>query len=119
MRRWRIAAYIFLSGIIGLGVISAVKYVVDRSLKPSQQTVILVHGLLNKPFVMNGIAKVLREAGYPVYNWGYPSSATTIQEHAASLDKYLKSLTPNRKIHFVGFSQGAIVIRYLVTHYSI
>ncbi len=91
----------------------------DWHLKPSQQTIVLVHGLLNKPFVMNGIAKVLREEGYPVYNWGYPSTANTIEEHAAALDKYVKSINHNRKIHFVGYSQGAIVIRYMLTHYPI
>src|SRR3954462_12546610 len=118
-KSWRIAAEIILSAIIGLAVLLTVQYVADRSLKPSQQTVILVHGLLNKPFVMNGIAKVLQEKGYPVYNWGYPSTATTIEEHAASLNTSLKTLKPNRRIHFVGYSQGAIVIRYLVTHYPI
>ena len=68
---------------------------------------------------MNGIAKVLREAGYPVYNWGYPSASKTIEGQAASLNKYVKIINKNKRIHFVGFSQGAIIIRYMVTHYRI
>src|SRR5471030_3315869 len=90
--QWRITAYICLGVILCLAVISTIRYVAALNLKPSQQTIILVHGLLNKPFVMNGIAKVLRDAGYPVYNWGYPSTQMTIEEHAASLNKYENSL---------------------------
>lgn len=117
--RWRIAAAVFGVVILGLAGVWTLRYVADLRLKPSQQTVILVHGLLNKPFVMNGIAKVLREEGYPVYNWGYPSTFTTIEEHAASLHTYLQGIETNKKFHFVGYSQGAIVIRYMVTHYKI
>src|ERR1017187_9719292 len=116
---YRIAAYVCLAMILCFAGMWTIRYVADLSLKPSQQTIILVHGLLNKPFVMNGIAKVLRNEGYPVYNWGYPSTAKTIEEDAASLDQYLNGLKKNRKIHFVGYSQGAIVIRYMVAHYRI
>jgi len=117
--RRRITAYVFLGVILCLATLWTVRYVEDLHLKPSQQTIILVHGLLNKPFVMNGIAKVLRKEGYPVYNWGYPSASRTIEEHAAALDHYVKSIKPNRRIHFVGYSLGAIIIRYMVTHYRI
>ncbi len=68
---------------------------------------------------MNGIAKVLEKEGYIVENWGYPSTKKTIEEHAASLDQHLRTLKKTKKIHFVGFSQGAIVIRYMTTHYRI
>jgi triacylglycerol lipase len=119
LQRWRIASTVLLAGILALAGAWSFRAYSDRHLKPSQQTIVLVHGLLNKPFVMNGIAKVLREEGYPVYNWGYPSTAATIEEHAASLQRYVTSLKPNRRIHFVGYSQGAIVIRYMLTHYRI
>jgi triacylglycerol lipase len=119
LHRGRIAVYVLIAVLIGWAGLGSFRVVSNLPLKPSQQTIVLVHGLLNKPFVMNGIAKVLRDEGYPVYNWGYPSTAATIEEHAASLHRYVKSLPPNRRIHFVGYSQGAIVIRYMVTHYRI
>jgi len=45
------------------GVIWTLRYVSERPLKPSEQTIVLVHGLLNKPFVMNGIAKCFGKRG--------------------------------------------------------
>ena len=35
------------------------------------------------------------------------------------LNKYVMGINNNKRIHFVGFSQGAIVIRYFVTHYRV
>src|SRR5947207_282951 len=93
--RWRSVTSVVLAVMLSWGVITTVRYVADLHLKPSQQTIILVHGLLNKPFMMNGIARVLREAGYPVYNWGYPSTVHTIEEHAASLNSYVKGINKN------------------------
>ena len=66
LHRLKIAAAVFLAVILGAAATVTYRIVSDRHLKPSQQTVVLVHGLLNKPFVMNGIAKVLRDAGYSV-----------------------------------------------------
>ncbi len=88
------------------------------SLGHAQDAVVLVHGIMNKPFVMDRIARKLRTEGYAVYNWGYPSTSQTIEEHATRLEAYLDGL-PEKKIHFVGFSQGAIILRYTLTHHVV
>lgn len=84
-----------------------------------KETVVLVHGIMNKPFVMDRIADRLEQEGYEVQNWGYPSTEGLIEQHAASLNELLLGLAGQTKIHFVGFSQGAIIIRYTLTHYAI
>ncbi len=80
---------------------------------------ILLHGIMNKPFVMDRIARKLRQEGYEVHNWGYASTGGLIEEHAAKLYAFTQTLEPNRPLYFVGFSQGAIIIRYTLTHYTI
>lgn len=81
--------------------------------------VVLVHGILNKPFVMNRIASALKKQGYVVHNWGYPSTAKTIEQHAENLNSFVQTLSSATPVHFVGFSQGALIIRYTLTHYSL
>ena len=83
------------------------------------EIVIVVHGILNKPFVMEKIAHELEKNGYEVHNWGYPSREGLIEEHAARLGKFIDGLDHTRKINFVGFSQGAIILRYLLSHKEI
>ena len=119
IKRGWVAAFVLVVVVVAFVVAGLFWYARQKPLKPSEQTIVLVHGLLNKPFVMKNIAKTLREAGYPVYNWGYPSTAHTIEEHAASLDKFVTRINTNKRIHFVGYSQGAIVIRYMLTHYHV
>src|SRR5262245_243929 len=84
-----------------------------------KEKVVLVHGIMNKPFVMDRLAPALTLAGYEVHNWGYPSTNQLIEQHAAQLAKYVDSLGTAEKIHFVGFSQGAIIIRYTLTHHAL
>lgn len=84
-----------------------------------KEVVILVHGIMNKPFVMDRIAKRLRQEGYDVRNWGYPSTGGLIEQHANNLYRLISGLESRGKINFVGFSQGAIIIRYTLTHYPI
>jgi pimeloyl-ACP methyl ester carboxylesterase len=85
----------------------------------SADHVVLVHGIMNKPFVMSRLSNALTEKGYQVHNWGYPSTGGLIEDHARNLNQYLQSLKPGGRIHFVGFSQGAIIIRYLLTHHRV
>ena len=86
---------------------------------PPKETVVLVHGIMNKPFVMDRIAHRLEQDGYEIQNWGYPSTGGLIEQHAVHLNELLQSLAGRKKIHFVGFSQGAIIIRYTLTHYPV
>ncbi len=81
-----------------------------------KETVVLLHGILNKPFFMKKIEGAFIKEGYEVVNWGYPSTEKTIEEHAKDLDKSMQSLR-GKKIHFVAFSLGSILVRYYLRHY--
>ena len=63
---------------------------------------------------MRRIEKRLSKSGYQVINLTYPSSKFSIEEiadnfFAPELAKYSES-----KIHFIGFSMGNLIIRYLL-----
>lgn len=81
-----------------------------------QEAVVLLHGIMNKPFVMDKLATRLKKEGYRVYNWGYPSTDGMIEDHARRLHAFVDKL-PEPRVHYVGFSQGAIIIRYTHSHY--
>jgi pimeloyl-ACP methyl ester carboxylesterase len=77
--------------------------------------VVLLHGLLNRPFVMGRLKKMLEEKGFRVFNWGYASTKKTIQENASNLKDYVDGLDGDGPIHFVGFSMGGIIARYYLS----
>lgn len=80
--------------------------------------VVVVHGILNYSFFMKRVEWALERAGYEVLNWDYPARSRLIEEHAARLGEVLKPyLKEKRKIHFVGFSMGGLVIRHLLSHH--
>jgi pimeloyl-ACP methyl ester carboxylesterase len=85
---------------------------------PRAETVILLHGILNPSWIMTRIAWRLRREGYRVINWGYPGRSRLIEEHAAQLAALVRGLDDRGPIHFVGFSLGALVIRYYLSHYD-
>jgi pimeloyl-ACP methyl ester carboxylesterase len=82
-------------------------------------SVVLVHGIMNRPIVMDRLARTLKAEGYAVHNWGYASRGGMIEEHSKRLVEFIQKLPSDRPIHFVGFSQGAIIIRYTLTHQAI
>lgn len=82
----------------------------------AQDTVVLVHGILNKPFVMKAIEYRLKKEGFQVMNWGYASTEKTIEEYAADLKADLDVRRTTGTLHFVGFSLGSIIARYYLAH---
>lgn len=82
----------------------------------AQDTVVLVHGILNKPFVMKAIEYRLKKEGFEVINWGYASTEKTIEEYAADLKADLDVRPGTGTLHFVGFSLGSIITRYYLVH---
>ncbi len=80
-------------------------------------TVVLLHGLLNRPVMMKWFEVELKKEGYTVVNWGYPSRERTIEEDARELDSALAKVTETDTLHFVGFSMGGLIARYYLTHY--
>jgi len=83
------------------------------------ERVVLLHGILNPRWVMTPLARRLKSEGFTVYVWPYPGSRKKIEDHAASLAVYVKELPGTGVIHFVGFSLGALVIRYMLTHFPL
>ncbi len=80
-----------------------------------RETVVLLHGILNRPFVMNKIQKGLEKNGFRVLNWGYQSTDKTIEEYATDLKIFVESKKVTGPIHFVGFSLGSIISRYYLS----
>lgn len=89
--------------------------VVSAESRP-QETVVLLHGILNRPFVMTKIQRGLEKNGFRVLNWGYQSTEKTIEEYTADLKTFVESQKLTHPVHFVGFSLGSIIARnYLST----
>lgn len=111
-------AYLALAILIALnvGFLGMASDTPEASSPPT--TVILLHGILNRPFMMKKIERHLERAGFRVVNWGYDSRSQSVEAYAAELNVAVERLGAEEKVHFVGFSLGAIVIRYYLTHYS-
>jgi triacylglycerol lipase len=80
------------------------------------ETVVLLHGILTPRWIMWPIARRLRKEGYRTALWAFPGSRSVVETHAAALRSYVDTLPGEGPIHFVGFSLGAIVARYLLAH---
>ncbi len=80
-----------------------------------RESVVLLHGILNRPFVMKKIQKGLEKNGFRVLNWAYQSTEKTIEEYAADLDQFVELQNLTTTTHFVGFSLGSMVARYYLS----
>lgn len=80
-----------------------------------RETVVLLHGILNRPFVMKKIQNSLEKNGFRTLNWGYQSTEKTIEEYAADLNQFVESQKLTTTTHFVGFSLGSMVARYYLS----
>ena len=79
--------------------------------------VVLLHGILNPRWVMRRLAQRLTKEGFEAQVWGYPGSRKKIEDHAAQLAEYLNAIPGHEPVHFVGFSMGSLVIRYLLSNF--
>ena len=73
--------------------------------------VILLHGLLNHPLWMAGIARELRSHGRTVLNVGYPSRRGDIRTLAELVWRRVQARYPAAPLDFVTHSMGGIVAR--------
>jgi pimeloyl-ACP methyl ester carboxylesterase len=79
--------------------------------------VVLLHGILRTNACMAGMARFLEKNGYDVLNINYPSTKLTIEELTEYIHQQLVTYSAARKIHFVGYSMGGLLIRaYLNKH---
>ena len=87
-----------------------------------KETVVLLHGFGGNRLWMSYLAASLRQSGYDVHVWGYPSLATPIDRLGERFADYLDSLSPNPRngasradgacgFHLVAHSMGNLVAR--------
>jgi pimeloyl-ACP methyl ester carboxylesterase len=81
--------------------------------------VVLLHGILNPRWVMLPLARRLNKEGFNATLWSYPGSRKPVEAHAANLAAHLKTLPGQGPVHFVGFSLGSLVIRYMLSNFPL
>ena len=75
--------------------------------------VILLHGLLNHPVWMAGVARGLRGHGRTVFNLGYPSRRSDIKTISTLVWRRVQQRFPDTPVDFVTHSMGGIVARQI------
>jgi pimeloyl-ACP methyl ester carboxylesterase len=93
---------------------------VTHSADAAPECVVLLHGLGRGPGSMRRIERRLDEAGYLVWNEGYPSRSASVEDLA---ERYVRQALDDClqrgavRVHFVTHSLGGILVRqYLRVH---
>ena len=85
----------------------------DKTIK---ETVVLVHGLWMRGWVMAWLGWRLRRCGFHTVAFSYPSVRSTLVENALRLSRFVAGLDAAR-IHFMGHSLGGmLLLKMLATH---
>lgn len=87
--------------------------------RPTNETIVLIHGFLGASWNLQYHEHMLKEAHLNATSWDYPSREKTIQMHAKDLVAYLKAEAdkhPQRSIHFLTHSMGGLVLRAAINH---
>jgi len=80
----------------------------------THQAVILVHGHGAHPVLLEPLRRALQRQGFRAVNWRYRSLCGSIETHATALTAKAGALdeaSDVERLHFVGHSMGAIVVR--------
>jgi pimeloyl-ACP methyl ester carboxylesterase len=80
----------------------------------TREAVILVHGHGAHPVLLEPLRRALQRQGFHAINWRYRSLCGSIEAHAGKLAATAKELDEEpgvERLHFVGHSMGAIVVR--------
>ena len=81
-------------------------------------SVVLIHGIMDSPFIMWKIEKNLREIGYEILNFDYASTKWPMDTVIAKLHSEIqRSCDDSDQIYFVVHSLGGLVIRAYLNHY--
>ena len=90
-----------------------------RSGEKSGDHIVLLHGIGRTKITMAPLAGYLSWTGYNVINVDYASRKKPIEELVEDIHKVLEQrhLDPSRKINFVGYSLGGLVIRAYLSKY--
>ncbi|MFN0065509.1 MAG: esterase/lipase family protein [Chlamydiales bacterium] len=76
--------------------------------------VVTIHGFLQTARSLRDMSYSLRYVGLKVYNYEYPSVTGSIRDHGHCLATYIKWVSdenPGKKINFVCFSLGSVILR--------
>lgn len=79
----------------------------------ASECVVLLHGLGRSYLSMTVLQFALENAGYEVWNEGYPSRSKTVEELAPVVGEALDDCRARgaRRVHFVTHSMGGILVR--------
>ena len=83
----------------------------------NREAVVLLHGLAANTWLMTLLQYRLRSRGYHVHNWGYSSIWRPLQDHSERFSSQLRELDADNRvsrIHLVGHSMGAILVRRIL-----
>src|SRR6056297_3027878 len=107
---------VFISLLLFLQVACSTRYVVKED---SDELVVLLHGIKDKPYTMWKLGKGLGEAGYSVINIHYPSVGADMDSILQVTRSRIQPQTKAyEKIYFVTHSLGGIVARAYLKRYS-
>lgn len=96
-----------------------VYFILSIEVAMAAECVVLIHGFGRSSFSMSKISHNLQANGYKTINIDYPSRKYTLN------DLINNHITPQiddkidncSKIHFVGYSMGGIITRYILEHH--
>ena len=91
----------------------------ERGLKRMDgKAVILVHGIVRSSKSFTAMEKALKEEGYSVFGFDYPSTRIPIPEAAGYLKKCVQSLDGIDEVYFVVHSMGGLVVRSMLKDFE-
>lgn len=86
--------------------------------KNNDDYVVILHGIARSNKHMQKLATYLQKDGFEVINLSYPSTTYPIEELTEIINKdILAQATENKKIHFIGYSMGGLMVRALIHKY--
>lgn len=88
----------------------------ESAKSPTNEVVVLVHGLGRTPVSLVTLEWTLEREGYEVVNWGYSSFCCDLDELGAQLSAQVAEVSAAgpEQIHFVGHSMGNILVRWML-----
>jgi pimeloyl-ACP methyl ester carboxylesterase len=81
-----------------------------------KETVVLVHGLWMRGWVMALLGLRLRRCGFHVVAFSYPSVRCSLSQNARRLSRFAAGV-PGRRVHFVGHSLGGLVVLQMLAEF--
>ena len=90
-----------------------------EALEQKGDYVIILHGIARSSKHMESLAQNLEKEDFQVINLDYPSTSHKIEDLTDIIHKEISSkIISNKKIHFVGYSMGGLMVRALIHKYE-